>query len=496
MESRIGEVRKVHVVYFLSRGGQVEHPHLIKVQLVALNGLRLRDVKRWLSKVRGEDMPDSFSWSYKRKYKSSFVWQDLRDDDLITPISDSEYVLKGSEILPNRIDARRCSCDRQTPERKSLQLEELRRIDEQPEDSTMMLELDLPLRQKVYEDSQNYSVQEPYKELPPLRGLRNYDECEDSGLSGEYYSAKTTSSNKPSKPPKHPDEDVRVYKAVTSPSIGPKLDAAAQTGESQRLFSDRCGISSSSDGARKVSDESPEKLSSPNTDEMLPNSLVPIPRKDTILPTCENTKFPPKESRQRKGRSVLASHVLKQLFRCGGLETSDSRIHSMKALPSLKNVTRSNGNADKAETQPELTNSNGVLHLQTLQEKSFVEKSGSKNSNGSFQFHTPVDSKREVDCAQNSSISFQSQSPKNGSISSQSQSSSSGEIATKYITGLETLQISPDSPAKVSQSPEALGVNVNDDISPLLKPKTIRPENRADNQYTRSKRRIRSILAK
>ena len=38
MESRIGEVRKVHVVYFLSRGGQVEHQHLIKVQLVALNG--------------------------------------------------------------------------------------------------------------------------------------------------------------------------------------------------------------------------------------------------------------------------------------------------------------------------------------------------------------------------------------------------------------------------------------------------------------------------
>ena len=39
MESRIGEVRKVHVVYFLSWGGKVEHQHLIKVQLVALNGL-------------------------------------------------------------------------------------------------------------------------------------------------------------------------------------------------------------------------------------------------------------------------------------------------------------------------------------------------------------------------------------------------------------------------------------------------------------------------
>ena len=42
MESRIGEVRKVHVVYFLIQGGQVKHLHLIKVQLVALNDLRLR----------------------------------------------------------------------------------------------------------------------------------------------------------------------------------------------------------------------------------------------------------------------------------------------------------------------------------------------------------------------------------------------------------------------------------------------------------------------
>lgn len=33
-----------------------------------------------------------------RRYKTGFVWQDLRDDDLITPITDNEYVLKGSEI--------------------------------------------------------------------------------------------------------------------------------------------------------------------------------------------------------------------------------------------------------------------------------------------------------------------------------------------------------------------------------------------------------------
>ncbi|XP_020242738.1 uncharacterized protein LOC109820952 [Asparagus officinalis] len=34
----------------------------------------------------------------ERRYKSGYVWQDLADDELITPISDNEYVLKGSEI--------------------------------------------------------------------------------------------------------------------------------------------------------------------------------------------------------------------------------------------------------------------------------------------------------------------------------------------------------------------------------------------------------------
>ncbi|OUZ99540.1 Protein of unknown function DUF966 [Macleaya cordata] len=93
-----GEVRRVHIIYFLSRMGRIEHPHLIRVHHLSRNGVHLRDVKRWLSELRGKDMPDSFSWSYKRRYKTGYVWQDLLDDDLITPISDNEYVLKGSEI--------------------------------------------------------------------------------------------------------------------------------------------------------------------------------------------------------------------------------------------------------------------------------------------------------------------------------------------------------------------------------------------------------------
>ncbi|KAH0913587.1 hypothetical protein HID58_036908 [Brassica napus] len=94
-----GEVRRVRLVYFLSRSGHVDQPHLLSVHHISRNGVFLRDVKRWLAGVRGDAMPDAYSWSCKRRYKNGYVWQDLSDDDLITPISDNEYVLKGSEIL-------------------------------------------------------------------------------------------------------------------------------------------------------------------------------------------------------------------------------------------------------------------------------------------------------------------------------------------------------------------------------------------------------------
>lgn len=100
METQVcgAEVRRIHVIYFLSRKGHIEHPHLIRVHHLSRNGVHLRDVKRWLSELRGKEMADAFAWSYKRRYKKGYVWQDLLDDDLITPISDNEYVLKGSEI--------------------------------------------------------------------------------------------------------------------------------------------------------------------------------------------------------------------------------------------------------------------------------------------------------------------------------------------------------------------------------------------------------------
>ncbi|XP_020582645.1 protein UPSTREAM OF FLC-like [Phalaenopsis equestris] len=93
------ETRRANIIYFLNREGRIEHPHLIRVRHLCHSGVHLRDVKRWLSELRGKEMPDSFAWSYQRRYKTGMVWQDLMDDDLLTPISDCEYVLLGS-LLP------------------------------------------------------------------------------------------------------------------------------------------------------------------------------------------------------------------------------------------------------------------------------------------------------------------------------------------------------------------------------------------------------------
>ncbi|PKU74303.1 hypothetical protein MA16_Dca003506 [Dendrobium catenatum] len=175
-------MRRLHIVYFLSRKGRIKQPHLIIVHHLNNNGVHLRDsakleqqekqrelfepretgslptnaligrgeamefvmqwlrkpsnehrtswhrnisllsivghggtgkttllqhvyadFKIWLSELRGKEMPESFTWSYKRKYKTGYIWQDLTDDDLIMPTCYCEYVLKGSLLSPIKI---------------------------------------------------------------------------------------------------------------------------------------------------------------------------------------------------------------------------------------------------------------------------------------------------------------------------------------------------------------------------------------------------------
>lgn len=91
--------RKVSVVYYLSRNGQLEHPHFMEVPLSSSDGLFLRDVINRLNVLRGNGMAGMYCWSAKRSYKNGFVWHDLAENDFIYPAHGQEYVLKGSELL-------------------------------------------------------------------------------------------------------------------------------------------------------------------------------------------------------------------------------------------------------------------------------------------------------------------------------------------------------------------------------------------------------------
>ncbi|KAH7864317.1 hypothetical protein Vadar_028220 [Vaccinium darrowii] len=69
-------------------------------------------------------MPESFAWSHKRRYKTGYIWQDLLDEDLITPISDNEYVLKGSEIPSINLSSAVADDSVKLEEENSMKLEE------------------------------------------------------------------------------------------------------------------------------------------------------------------------------------------------------------------------------------------------------------------------------------------------------------------------------------------------------------------------------------
>lgn len=42
----VGQVRRIHIIYFISRKGRIDHPHLIRVHHLSRNGVRLRGT--WL----------------------------------------------------------------------------------------------------------------------------------------------------------------------------------------------------------------------------------------------------------------------------------------------------------------------------------------------------------------------------------------------------------------------------------------------------------------
>ncbi|XP_062116307.1 protein SOSEKI 2 [Humulus lupulus] len=99
LRPRVKPVKKVQIVYYLSRNGHLEHPHYMEVTHLADQPLRLRDVMDRLTLLRGKGMPSLYSWSCKRSYKNGYVWNDLAENDIIYAAEGAEFVLKGSELV-------------------------------------------------------------------------------------------------------------------------------------------------------------------------------------------------------------------------------------------------------------------------------------------------------------------------------------------------------------------------------------------------------------
>nr|XP_018681744.1 PREDICTED: protein UPSTREAM OF FLC isoform X2 [Musa acuminata subsp. malaccensis] len=177
-----GEMRRVNVVYFLSRNGRVEHPHLLRIHRRRRDHVYLRDVKRWLSEFRGKDMADSFAWSYKRRYRGGYIWQDLMDDDPITPFADAEYVLKGSELATDPPVS--------TPSKQVMMPASTSAVDEEPpkvaassDADTLLVLPPSPTQQKAAPEidaSKVEAKEKPNEEKEEERGASIMDSSSDS----------------------------------------------------------------------------------------------------------------------------------------------------------------------------------------------------------------------------------------------------------------------------------------------------------------------------
>ncbi|KAL0418129.1 UNVERIFIED_CONTAM: protein UPSTREAM OF FLC [Sesamum radiatum] len=99
--------RRVPVVYYLSRNGQLEHPHFMEVPLSSPHGLFLGDVINRLNVLRGKGMAAMYSWSCKR-YESFFGRNFLILEAAATALPPPESQITAGDLdYPQTSDRRR-----------------------------------------------------------------------------------------------------------------------------------------------------------------------------------------------------------------------------------------------------------------------------------------------------------------------------------------------------------------------------------------------------
>ncbi|KAF2284073.1 hypothetical protein GH714_018796 [Hevea brasiliensis] len=184
VQPRVKPIKKVQVVYYLSRNGQLEHPHYMEVTHLANQHLRLRDVMDRLTALRGKGMPSLYSWSCKRSYKNGYVWNDLAENDIIHPSDGAEYVLKGSELVEG------CS------ERfQQLQVTNNRPLIQEPILHAKGKQQQAPCQTKQLEETHNTKFEfEDYEEDEEEQEQESQEEYEDEEKTSCYTTSTTPHS--------------------------------------------------------------------------------------------------------------------------------------------------------------------------------------------------------------------------------------------------------------------------------------------------------------
>ncbi|KAB2073741.1 hypothetical protein ES319_A07G105000v1 [Gossypium barbadense] len=269
--------KKVSVVYYLSRNGQLEHPHFMEVPLSSHHGLYLKDVINRLNLLRGKGMASLYSWSCKRSYKNGFVWHDLAENDFIYPSHGQEYVLKGSEVLDHPINT------------QSLEVK------------SSSFRLTKPLESQKSENGHDF---------PSIRRRRN-----QSWTSIDL-------------------NEYRVYKAESSSDSARRLaaDASTQTDDKRRRRKamvkqteiEEVQSESQELEQNQTSELNREEISPPPSDSS-PETLETLMKADGRLRLCNggNDDNLNKTSEGCQSGRIKAPSVLMQLISCGSISFKD-----------------------------------------------------------------------------------------------------------------------------------------------------------------------------
>ncbi|CAH8342169.1 unnamed protein product [Eruca vesicaria subsp. sativa] len=388
------KIKKVQIVYYLSKNRQLEHPHFMEVSLSSPNGLYLRDVTERLNVLRGRGMASMYSWSSKRSYRNGFVWHDLSEDDLILPAHGNEYVLKGSEII-----------DESTPDHFSpianSATQNMKQIVVEPPSSTSMDDSSSSSSMNNGKGTNKNSQEDDELSPPALRSVSSPD-SRDAKNSSSWCLA-----------------EYKVYKSEGLADASTQTDDTVNTCSKTPLETFSRGVSTDDDGSSEP--ESSEnnlcegkeiesaEISRNSVSPPVSNSASSLTAKtDTLesLIRADVTKmnsFRILEQEDVRMPRLRASNMLMQLISCGSISVKDNKFglvptykpkfsHSKFASPFFSSSSFMMGDVDRLSETPSLMSLrledkeyfSGSLVETKLQKKDVVDGNASLKRSSSY----------------------------------------------------------------------------------------------------------------